>query len=108
MAVIRVLLPVIATSTQSASIEVINHDQPVAIRAFGTITSSETIGDIQYQDNAGNWVDYGYNGAKVSLTDVDNAFVLVHAGVYRVDKDVTSDTVGIEAVYEKTVKSAAS
>ena len=102
------ILAITTATGNSDSFEVVNADRPVTIRCKGTLTAAEDVADIQYKDGAGTWQDYAYNGSKVTLSDTQNAVMMVSPGEYRGQKSATTATVGLEVVRHGAQYAAAS
>ena len=96
------LRPLLAAATGAAATAEFSVEKPEwakTVMVNGTLTASETIGDVQIKDSGGSWVDYYYDGTQIQLSDVKTAYMFEGIGTYRINKGVTTAAVGID-LYE--------
>lgn len=103
MAQITLLSPT-TSATQSNVFRVLSPEKPVTliIGATSGHTASE-YSDLQISYDGTNWEDVYSNGAQQRLSSTNTVLVINAVGLYRVDKEATTNAVGVYLVSRKNI-----
>lgn len=95
----QVILAPTAEADQSEVFEVLQ-GRPVSVvmhAALG-ITAAQ-YGDLQVSHNGAAWQDVFQGGSQVRLSSTNNTVLLEAPGEYRIDKEATTNPVGLTVIY---------
>lgn len=74
-------------------------DRPLTVGIYastGSVTTGSEFADLQRKNAAGNWSDVYDSAGQVRLSAARTEITIVAGGEYRIAKDSTTQTVGVE------------
>lgn len=84
-----------ATGAGQSEILVLSANDKISLGTTGTDTAAE-YADIQYSSDGGaTWKDLWQDGTQVRLHDGNRMVTIEGPGIFRVDKEVTTNAIGI-------------